>query len=46
MSATDHDLVRQLRGQVAERLNEQRRRDEIAGRAAMSSEDERQFARA
>ncbi len=45
MSATDHVLVRQLRGQVAERLNAQRRRDEIAGRAAMSSEDERQFAR-
>jgi pilus assembly protein CpaF len=43
--AADHILVRQLRGQVAERLNAQRRRDEIAGRAAMSSEDERQFAR-
>jgi Flp pilus assembly CpaF family ATPase len=41
----DHDLVRRLRGRVAERLNEQRRRDELAGRAPMSGEDERQFAR-
>ena len=47
----DHDnaaevvLVRQLRGQVADRLNQQRRRDEVAGRPQMSPEDERQFAR-
>ncbi len=41
----DHDLVRRLRGEVAERLNAQRRRDEAADRAAMSSEDERQYAR-
>lgn len=38
-------LVRQLRGQVADRLNQQRRRDEVAGRRQMSAEDERQFAR-
>nr|WP_272902457.1 ATPase, T2SS/T4P/T4SS family [Brevibacterium daeguense] len=34
-----------MRGRVADRLNQQRRADEMAGRAAMSSEDERQFAR-
>ncbi|WGW12622.1 ATPase, T2SS/T4P/T4SS family [Saxibacter everestensis] len=44
-TTTDHTLVRGLRTKVAERLNQQRRRDEIAGRTAMSSEDERQFAR-
>ncbi|WP_432497315.1 CpaF family protein [Kineococcus auxinigenes] len=41
----DHDLVRRLRGQVAERLSAQRRRDDVAGRAPMSGADERQFAR-
>ncbi len=41
----DHDFVRVLRGRVADRLNEQRRRDEIAGRTPMSGEDERQFTR-
>ena len=41
----DQTLVRRLRAQVAERLNQQRRSDEVAGRLAMSSEDERQFAR-
>ncbi|HJQ05105.1 MAG TPA: ATPase, T2SS/T4P/T4SS family [Nocardioides sp.] len=41
----DHDLVRTLRGQVAERLNEQRRRDAAAGVSPMSAEDEREFAR-
>ncbi|WP_206070469.1 CpaF family protein [Knoellia koreensis] len=41
----DPVLVRALRGQVAERLNQQRRSDEVAGRAAMTPEDERQFAR-
>jgi pilus assembly protein CpaF len=40
-----NELVRTLRGRVADRLNQQRRADEMAGRAAMSSEDERQFAR-
>ncbi len=41
----DQVLVRRLRAQVAERLNQQRRSDEVSGRAAMTSEDERQFAR-
>lgn len=41
----DPALVRRLRGQVAARLNQQRRGDEIAGRAPMTSEDERQYAR-
>ncbi len=41
----DNELVRLLRSRVAQRLNQQRRRDEVAGRAAMSAEDERQFAR-
>ncbi|NLT55723.1 MAG: CpaF family protein [Actinomycetales bacterium] len=45
MRQVDHLLVRRLRGQVAERLNRQRRADELAGRAPMTSEDERQFAR-
>ena len=42
---TDHVLVRLLRAQVAERLNTQRRSDEVAGRAPMTAEDERQYAR-
>lgn len=45
MSAADHLLVRKLRAEVAERLNQQRRRDEAAERAAMTAEDERQYAR-
>jgi pilus assembly protein CpaF len=45
IAGVDHDLVRSLRGKVAERLNRQRRQDELAGRAAMSPEDERQYAR-
>jgi Flp pilus assembly CpaF family ATPase len=48
MSATrtaDPRLVRALRGQVADRLNQQRRSDEVMGRTPMSAEDERQFAR-
>jgi pilus assembly protein CpaF len=43
--SVDHLLVRRLRGQVADRLNQQRRADEMAGRSAMTPEDERQFAR-
>ena len=31
----DHDLVRALRVQVADRLNEQRRRDQMSGVTAM-----------
>ena len=41
----DHDLVRQLRTQVADRLNDQRRRDQMNGLLAMSAEDEREYAR-
>ena len=41
----DPRLVRALRGQVADRLNQQRRSDEVLGRTPMSAEDERQFAR-
>ncbi len=41
----DHDLVRRLRLGVAERLNEQRRRDAEDGRRPMSPEDEREYAR-
>ncbi|MFI5429974.1 hypothetical protein [Aeromicrobium sp. UC242_57] len=41
----DHDLVRVLRGQVADRLNEQRRRDQISGITPMNADDEREFAR-
>jgi Flp pilus assembly CpaF family ATPase len=42
---TDHVLIRRLRAQVADRLNQQRRGDEAAGRTPMTSEDERQYAR-
>jgi len=45
VSVADHVLVRRLRSEVAERLNQQRRRDEAAERSAMSAEDERQYAR-
>jgi pilus assembly protein CpaF len=41
----DPVLVRRLRSQVADRLNQQRRSDEVLGRTPMSTEDERQFAR-
>src|ERR1700712_2838453 len=41
----DPQLVRTLRAQVADRLNQQRRSDEVLGRTPMSPEDERQFAR-
>jgi Flp pilus assembly CpaF family ATPase len=41
----DPQLVRMLRAQVADRLNQQRRSDEVLGRTPMSAEDERQFAR-
>jgi Flp pilus assembly CpaF family ATPase len=41
----DPHLVRMLRAQVADRLNQQRRSDEAQGRTPMSPEDERQFAR-
>jgi pilus assembly protein CpaF len=41
----DQTLIRALRAQVAENLNQQRRRDEVAGRSPMTGEDERQYAR-
>ena len=42
----DHSVVKRLRGDVGDRLAEQRRLDAAAGIPPMSSEDERQFARA
>ena len=42
----DHSAVKRLRGDVGDRLAEQRRLDAAAGIPPMSSEDERQFARA
>ena len=42
---TDHELVRKLRVQVADRLNEQRRRDQVNGVPPMRAEDEREYAR-
>src|SRR6476646_1899044 len=41
----DHDLVRSLRLQVADRLKEQRRRDQMSGVAPMGSDDEREYSR-
>ncbi len=42
----DHGLVKRLRGEVGDRLAEQRRLDAATGMPPMSGEDERQFARA
>ena len=42
----DHGVVKRLRGEVGDRLREQRRVDQAAGMPPMSGEDERQFARA
>ncbi|HEY2550926.1 MAG TPA: ATPase, T2SS/T4P/T4SS family [Streptosporangiaceae bacterium] len=42
----DHGVVKRLRGEVGDRLAEQRRIDAAAGLPVMSGEDERQFARA
>jgi pilus assembly protein CpaF len=42
----DHSLVKRLRGDVGDRLADQRRLDAAAGVTPMSGEDERQFARA
>jgi pilus assembly protein CpaF len=44
--AVDHGVVKRLRGEVGDRLAEQRRLDAADGLAPMSSEDERQYARA
>jgi pilus assembly protein CpaF len=42
----DHSVVKRLRGDVGDRLADQRRRDAASGLVPMSGEDERQFARA
>jgi pilus assembly protein CpaF len=42
----DHSVVKRLRGDVGDRLAQQRRRDAASGLQPMSGEDERQFARA
>src|SRR5487761_413179 len=42
----DHSVVKRLRGDVGDRLAEQRRTDAATGLPPMSGEDERQFARA
>ncbi|HSZ41308.1 MAG TPA: ATPase, T2SS/T4P/T4SS family [Trebonia sp.] len=42
----DHGLVKRLRGEVGDRLSDQRRMDQANGMQPMSGEDERQFARA
>jgi Flp pilus assembly CpaF family ATPase len=46
MSEVDHQLVKRFRQEAGDRIAEQRRVDQVANRMAMSSEDERQFARA
>jgi pilus assembly protein CpaF len=45
VGAVDHELVRRLQGEVADRLSAARREDRAAGRAPLSGEDERQQAR-
>src|SRR5487761_1667311 len=42
----DHSVVKRLRGEVGDRLADQRRRDAASGLPPMSGEAERQFARA
>lgn len=46
VSTMDHDLVQRLRGEVSDRLAQQRRMDLASCLPPMSAEDERQFARA
>ncbi|MFG3286083.1 CpaF family protein [Streptomyces sp. NPDC048111] len=46
MSAVDHALVKRFRQEAGDRIAEQRRLDQVRGVAAMSGEDERQYARA
>jgi Flp pilus assembly CpaF family ATPase len=46
VSAVDHQLVKRFRQEAGDRIAEQRRLDQVAGALPMSSEDERQFARA
>jgi pilus assembly protein CpaF len=46
VTALDHTLVKRLRGEVGDRLAEQRRMDAASRVPAMTGEDERQYARA
>jgi Flp pilus assembly CpaF family ATPase len=46
MSEVDHQLVKRFRQEAGDRISEQRRIDQASKTMPMSSEDERQFARA
>ena len=46
MTAVDHQLVKRFRQDAGDRVAEQRRQDQVAGVTPMSTEDERQYARA
>jgi Flp pilus assembly CpaF family ATPase len=46
MSTVDHQLVKRFRQDAGDRIAEQRRIDQASGIAAMTGEDERQYARA
>ncbi|MFJ7626581.1 CpaF family protein [Streptomyces sp. NPDC097595] len=46
MTAVDHQLVKRFRQEAGDRIAEQRRIDQASGVRQMSSEDERQYARA
>jgi pilus assembly protein CpaF len=46
VSGVDHSVVKRLRGDVGDRLAEQRRLDAASGLPPMAGEDERQYARA
>lgn len=45
-TVVDHQLVKRFRQEAGDRISEQRRIDQASGVAAMSSEDERHYARA
>ncbi|WSM70647.1 ATPase, T2SS/T4P/T4SS family [Streptomyces cellulosae] len=46
MTAVDHSLVKRFRQEAGDRIAEQRRLDQVNGVTPMSTEDERQYARA
>ncbi|BFO14306.1 hypothetical protein SHKM778_06940 [Streptomyces sp. KM77-8] len=46
MTAVDHQLVKRFRQDAGDRIAEQRRLDQVGGVTPMSTEDERQYARA
>lgn len=46
MTAVDHSLVKRFRQDAGDRIAEQRRLDQVNGVTPMSTEDERQYARA